>query len=345
MKTLLITGGYGFIGSHFIRLLRRENPQWRIVNLDLLTYAGNVDNLADLNFTANDPQYRFVRGDIADLALVRQIFETENPDIIVNFAAETHVDRSLMDSAPFVRTNIEGVRVLLEVVTQYGIKRFLQVSTDEVYGSLAADEPAFSEDSPLLPNSPYAASKAAADLLVRAYHRSYRTPILITRCGNNYGPYQFPEKVLPLFVTNALDDQPLPLYGDGKQIRDWIHVEDHARAVLHVLEYGVPGEIYNVSADGERMNQTMAEWILDLLGKPRELIRPVEDRPGHDRRYSLSALKIRGLGWQPSIPLEQGLSNTIDWYRSQRAWWERIKSGEYRKYYSEMYGQRLKSQA
>jgi len=345
MKTLLITGGYGFIGSHFIRLLRRENPQWRIVNLDLLTYAGNVDNLADLNFTANDPQYRFVRGDIADLALVRQIFETENPDIIVNFAAETHVDRSLMDSAPFVRTNIEGVRVLLEVVTQYGIKRFLQVSTDEVYGSLAADEPAFSEDSPLLPNSPYAASKAAADMLVRAYHRSYRTPILITRCGNNYGPYQFPEKVLPLFVTNALDDQPLPLYGDGKQIRDWIHVEDHARAVLHVLEYGVPGEIYNVSADGERMNQTMAEWILDLLGKPRELIRPVEDRPGHDRRYSLSALKIRGLGWQPSIPLEQGLSNTIDWYRSQRAWWERIKSGEYRKYYSEMYGQRLKSQA
>jgi len=345
MKTLLITGGYGFIGSHFIRLLRRENPQWRIVNLDLLTYAGNVDNLADLNFTANDPQYRFVRGDIADLALVRQIFETENPDIIVNFAAETHVDRSLMDSAPFVRTNIEGVRVLLEVVTQYGIKRFLQVSTDEVYGSLAADEPAFSEDSPLLPNSPYAASKAAADMLVRAYHRSYRTPILITRCGNNYGPYQFPEKVLPLFVTNALDDQPLPLYGDGKQIRDWIHVEDHARAVLHVLEYGVPGEIYNVSADGERMNQTMAEWILDLLGKPRELIRPVEDRPGHDRRYSLSALKIRSLGWQPSIPLEQGLSNTIDWYRSQRAWWERIKSGEYRKYYSEMYGQRLKSQA
>ena len=345
MKTLLITGGYGFIGSHFIRLLRRENPQWRIVNLDLLTYAGNVDNLADLNFTANDPQYRFVRGDIADLALVRQIFETENPDIIVNFAAETHVDRSLMDSAPFVRTNIEGVRVLLEVVTQYGIKRFLQVSTDEVYGSLAADEPAFSEDSPLLPNSPYAASKAAADMLVRAYHRSYRTPILITRCGNNYGPYQFPEKVLPLFVTNALDDQPLPLYGDGKQIRDWIHVEDHARAVLHVLEYGVPGEIYNVSADGERMNQTMAEWILDLLGKPRELIRPVEDRPGHDRRYSLSALKIRGLGWQPSIPLEQGLSNTIDWYRSQRAWWEGIKSGEYRKYYSEMYGQRLKSQA
>jgi dTDP-glucose 4,6-dehydratase len=345
LKTLLITGGYGFIGSHFIHILRREKPQWRIVNLDLLTYAGNVDNLADLNFTTNDPQYRFVEGDIADLALARQIFETETPEAIVNFAAETHVDRSLLDSAPFVRTNIEGVRVLLEVAASYGMNRFLQVSTDEVYGSLAPDEPAFSEDSPLLPNSPYAASKAAADLLVRAYHRSYGISTLITRCGNNYGPYQFPEKFLPLFITNALDDQPLPLYGDGKQIRDWIHVEDHARAVLHVLENGVPGEVYNVSADGERMNQIMAEWILDLLGKPRELIRPVEDRPGHDRRYSLSASKIRGLGWQPSIPLEQGLSNTIDWYRSQRGWWERIKSGEYRKYYSEMYGRRLNSQA
>jgi dTDP-glucose 4,6-dehydratase len=345
LKTLLITGGYGFIGSHFIRLLRREKPRWRIVNLDLLTYAGNVDNLADLNFTANDPQYRFVQGDIADFAFVRQLFENERLDAIVNFAAETHVDRSLLDSGPFVRTNIEGVRVLLEVAAQYGIDRFLQVSTDEVYGSLAPDEPAFSEHSPLLPNSPYAASKAAADLLVRAYHCSYHIPTLITRCGNNYGPYQFPEKFLPLFITNALDDQPLPLYGDGKQIRDWIHVEDHVGAVLHVLEHGVAGEVYNVSADGERMNQIMAEWILDMLGKPRELIRPVEDRPGHDRRYSLSASKIRSLGWQPSIPLGQGLSNTIDWYRSQRGWWEPIKSGEYRKYYSEMYGRRLKSQA
>ena len=345
MKTLLITGGYGFIGSHFIRLLRRERPQWRIVNIDLLTYAGNVDNLADVNFTAIDSQYRFVRGDIADLALVRQILETESPEAVVNFAAETHVDRSLLDSAPFVGTNIEGVRVLLEVATQYRIKRFLQVSTDEVFGSLAPDEPAFSEDSPLNPNSPYAASKAAADLMVRAYHQSYGLPTLITRCGNNYGPYQFPEKFLPLSITNALDDQPLPLYGDGKQIRDWIHVEDHVRAVLHVLEHGVAGEVYNVSANGERMNQIMAEWILDMLGKPRELIRLVADRPGHDRRYALEASKIHGLGWRSSIPLEQGLSSTIDWYRSQRAWWEPIKRGEYRKYYSEMYGQRLKFQA
>jgi dTDP-glucose 4,6-dehydratase len=277
--------------------------------------------------------------------LVRQIFETETPDEIVNFAAETHVDRSLLDSAPFFRTNIEGVRVLLEVAARYGIKRFLEVSTDEVYGSLTLDEPAFSEDSPLLPNSPYAASKAAADLLVRAYHRSYRIPTLITRCGNNYGPYQFPEKFLPLFITNALDDQPLPLYGDGKQIRDWIHVEDHARAVLHVLENGVPGEVYNVSAHAEQLNQFMAEWVLDILGKPRELLLHVEDRLGHDRRYSLSASKIRGLGWQPSIPLEQGLASTIDWYRRERVWWERIKSGEYQKYYLEMYGQRLKSEA
>jgi dTDP-glucose 4,6-dehydratase len=344
LKTFLITGGYGFIGSHFIRLLNREKPQWRIVNLDLLTYAGNVDNLADLNLAAKESHYRFVRGDIADSSLVRQIFETETLDGIVNFAAETHVDRSLLDSAPFVRTNIEGVRVLLGVAAQYGIKRFLQVSTDEVYGSLELDEPAFSEDSSLRPNSPYAASKAAADLLVRAYHRSYGLPTLITRCGNNYGPYQFPEKFLPLFMTNALDDQPLPLYGDGRQIRDWIHAEDHARAVLHVLEHGVPGEVYNVSADGEQTNQFMAEWILDLLGKSRQLVHHVEDRPGHDRRYALKASKIRGLGWQPSISLDQGLPTTLDWYRSQRAWWERIKSGEYRKYYSEMYGQRLKNQ-
>jgi dTDP-glucose 4,6-dehydratase len=345
LKTLLVTGGYGFIGSHFIRLLRREQPQWRIVNFDLLTYAGNVDNLADLNFTTDGSLYRFFRGDIADSSLARQIFESERPDGIVNFAAETHVDRSLLNSAPFVRTNIEGVRVLLEVATQYGIKRFLQVSTDEVYGSLAPDEPAFSEDSPLNPNSPYAASKAAADLMIRAYHRSYGLPTLITRCGNNYGPYQFPEKFLPLFITNALDDQPLPLYGDGKQIRDWIHAEDHARAVLHVLEHGLPGEVYNVSANGEKTNQFMAEWVLAILDKPRQLLRHVEDRPGHDRRYSLSASKIRDLGWLPSISLEQGLLSTIDWYRSQRAWWERIKSGEYRKYYSEIYGQRLKFEA
>jgi dTDP-glucose 4,6-dehydratase len=344
-KSLLITGGYGFIGSHFIRLLFREKPQWRIVNFDLLTYAGNVDNLTALSLAANESGYRFVHGDIADSSLVRQIFETEKLDGVVNFAAETHVDRSLLDSAPFVRTNIEGVRVLLDVAAQFGIKKFLQVSTDEVYGSLALDEPAFSECSPLRPNSPYAASKAAGDLLVGAYHSSYNLPTLITRCGNNYGPYQFPEKFLPLFITNAIEDQPLPLYGDGKQIRDWIHAEDHARAVLHVLEQGVPGEVYNVSANGERMNQFMAEWVLDILGKPRGLIRHVRDRPGHDRRYSLNASKIFSLGWRPSISLEEGLTNTIEWYRREKSWWQRIKSGEYRKYYAGMYGQRLESES
>jgi len=345
MKTLLITGGCGFIGSHFIRLLRAEKPQWRIINLDLLTYAGNVENLADVSATASESEYRFVRGDIADASLVRQIFETEGIDGVVSFAAETHVDRSLLNSAPFVRTNIEGARVLLEIAAQYGTKRVLQVSTDEVYGSLAPDDPAFSEDNRLLPNSPYAASKAAADLLVRAYHESYGLPTLVTRCGNNYGPYQFPEKFLPLFITNALEDQPLPLYGDGEQIRDWIHVEDHARAILHVLEHGTTGEVYNVSADGERRNKFMAEWILAALGKPAQLIRHVEDRPGHDRRYALNASKIRRLGWQPVISLEQGLLHTIDSYRRERSWWERIKSGEYRKYYLEMYGQRLTFQA
>jgi dTDP-glucose 4,6-dehydratase len=345
MNTLLITGGCGFIGSHFIRLLRAEKPQWRIVNLDLLTYAGNVDNLADISASANESEYRFVRGDIADPSLVRQIFENERIDAVVNFAAETHVDRSLLNSAPFVRTNIEGVRVLLEIAAQFGTQRVLEVSTDEVYGSLAPEDPAFSEDDRLLPNSPYAASKAAADLLVRAYYHSYGLPTLVTRCGNNYGPYQFPEKFLPLFITNALDDQPLPLYGDGEQIRDWIHVEDHARAVLHVLEYGTPGEIYNVSADGERRNKFMAESILAALGKSPQLIRHVEDRPGHDRRYALNAAKIRRLGWQPVISLEEGLLRTIEWYRRERSWWERIKSGEYGKYYSELYGERLKQKA
>jgi dTDP-glucose 4,6-dehydratase len=343
LKTLLVTGGYGFIGSHFIRLVRREKPKWRIVNLDRLTYAGNLDNLSDLNLTAADAGYRFVEGDIADSSLVRQVFETEHLEVIVNFAAETHVDRSLLDSAPFIKTNIEGVRVLLEVAIQFGSEKFLQVSTDEVYGSLAPDEPAFSENSHLNPNSPYAASKAAADLLVRAYHQSYGLPTLVTRCGNNYGPYQFPEKFLPLFITNALDDQPLPLYGDGRQIRDWIHVEDHVRAVLHILEHGIPGEVYNISADGEQMNQFMAQRILDILNKPRESIRHVADRPGHDRRYALNASKVRALGWKPSVPLENGLSRTIDWYRNQREWWERIKTGEYRNYYVEMYGQRLKT--
>jgi dTDP-glucose 4,6-dehydratase len=344
LRTLLVTGGCGFIGSHFVRLVLRERPQYRVINLDLLTYAGNLENLATEKRTREASAYRLVLGDVADASLVTRLMQEENIDTIVNLAAETHVDRSLLDSAPFLRTNVEGTRVLLEAASSRSVGRFLQVSTDEVYGSLTLSEPSFTEESPLKPNSPYAASKAAADLLVRAYHRSYGVQAVVTRCSNNYGPYQFPEKFLPLFITNALEDRPLPLYGDGQQIRDWIHVEDHTRALLDVLEQGSPGEIYNISANGEKTNVQMAEWILRLLGKPQELISYVKDRPGHDRRYAVNASKVRReLGWQPIIGFELGLRSTIDWYRRERGWWGQIKSGEYRKYYTQLYGERLGS--
>jgi dTDP-glucose 4,6-dehydratase len=342
LKTLLVTGGCGFIGSQFIKLVLREHPQYRVVNFDLLTYAGNMENLANEERTRARSAYHFICGDISDTKLVEKTISGEEVDAIVNFAAETHVDRSLLDSAPFLRTNVEGTRVLLDSASRLGVQRFLQVSTDEVYGSLEPLDPPFTEEHPLRPNSPYAASKAAADLLVRAYHNSYGFPALITRCGNNYGPYQFPEKFLPLFITNALDDLPLPLYGDGRQIRDWIHVEDHARALLRVLEEGQVGEIYNVSANGEQTNLHMAERVLSLMGKPANLLRYVTDRPGHDRRYGIDAGKLcRELGWQPRISLDDGLQATIEWYREQRGWWDRIKSGEYRKYYEQQYGERL----
>jgi dTDP-glucose 4,6-dehydratase len=342
LKTLLVTGGCGFIGSQFIKLVLREHPQYRVVNFDLLTYAGNMENLANEERTRARSAYHFICGDISDTKLVEKTISGEEVDAIVNFAAETHVDRSLLDSAPFLRTNVEGTRVLLDSASRLGVQRFLQVSTDEVYGSLEPLDPPFTEEHPLRPNSPYAASKAAADLLVRAYHNSYGFPALITRCGNNYGPYQFPEKFLPLFITNALDDLPLPLYGDGRQIRDWIHVEDHARALLRVLEEGQVGEIYNVSANGEQTNLHMAERVLNLMGKPANLLRYVTDRPGHDRRYGIDAGKLcRELGWQPRISLDDGLQATIEWYREQRGWWDRIKSGEYRKYYEQQYGERL----
>jgi dTDP-glucose 4,6-dehydratase len=345
LNTLLVTGGCGFIGSQFIRLVLRERPSYRVVNLDLLTYAGNPENLASEKKTLDKNVYRWIRGDIADADLVRQVAGDERASAIVNFAAETHVDRSLLDSAPFLRTNVEGTRVLLDSAKRLGIQRFLQVSTDEVYGSLGPSDPSFTEEHPLRPNSPYAASKAAADLLVRAYYKSYGVPALVTRCGNNYGPYQFPEKFLPLFITNALEDQPLPLYGDGQQIRDWIHVEDHARALLQVLEQGKIGETYNVSAGGEQTNLHMARWILRLMAKPETLLCQVTDRPGHDRRYGIDAGKLRReLGWQARISLEAGLPSTIDWYREQRSWWERIKSGEYRKYYEQQYAERLGDQ-
>jgi len=341
-RTLLVTGGCGFIGSHFIRLVARERPDWRVINVDSLTYAGNLENVADIEAGQTSSGYRFVKADITDARAINALFESKKVDVVVNLAAETHVDRSLLDGAPFLRTNVEGTRVLLEAASRHGVGRFLQVSTDEVYGSLGPTSPAFTEQSPLEPNSPYAASKAAADLLVRAYHRSYDLSVLITRSSNNYGPYQFPEKFLPLCITHALDDRPLPLYGDGQNIRDWIHVEDHVRALLDVLEEGTPGEIYNISSGEEQTNQRMAEQILDLLEKPRSLIRYVEDRPGHDRRYALDASKIRKeLGWEPVVSLSRGLSATIAWYRDRRNWWEKIKRGEYRAYYNHWYGKRL----
>ncbi len=336
--TVLVTGGCGFIGSHFIRLILRERPDWKVLNVDMLTYAGNLENIADIEAVQDPSRYHFVKADIADSQTINALFGSERIEAVVNLAAETHVDRSLLDSTPFLRTNIQGTQVLMEAASRHGVGRFLQVSTDEVYGSLGSQDSPFTEDSPLQPNSPYAASKAAADLLVRAYSRSFNLPVLITRCGNNYGPYQFPEKFLPLFITNALDDRPLPLYGDGQNIRDWIHVEDHVRALLQVLERGVPGEIYNISAGEEHTNQQMTEWVLNILHKPQSLIQYVKDRPGHDRRYALDAIKIKNqLGWQPSIPLHEGLRTTISWYKDHLSWWERIKSGEYRSYYEQWY--------
>lgn len=338
MKNLLITGGCGFIGSHFARLVLRERPNYRVVNLDLLTYAGNLENFTKDRETKDPARYRFIQGDIADPLLTKRIFQEEKIDTVVNFAAETHVDRSLLDSAPFLRTNIDGVRVLLESACVHAVERFLQVSTDEVYGTLGTSDPAFTEDHSLEPNSPYAASKASADLLMRAYHQSYDVPTLITRCGNNYGPYQFPEKFLPLIITNALENKPLPLYGDGLQIRDWIHVEDHARALLYVLEQGAIGEVYNIGAGGEQTNLYMAEQVLRILDKPTSLIRYVADRPGHDRRYAIDASRLRSeLNWKPLISLEIGLRATIDWFCREANWWQQIKSGEYRGYYERQY--------
>ncbi len=325
-----------------MKLILRERSEFRVVNLDLLTYAGNPENLPSEGRIADPAVYRYVRGDITDKKVVSDLLDQENVDAIVNFAAETHVDRSLLDSAPFLRTNVEGTRVLLDAAASRSIEKYLQVSTDEVYGSLRPRDPTFNEESPLKPNSPYAASKAAADLLVRAYHVSYGVPAIITRCGNNYGPYQFPEKFLPLFITHAMDDRPLPLYGDGQQIRDWIHVEDHARALLQVLERGCAGEVYNVSADGERTNLSMAEAVLRAVGKPLTLIRYVTDRPGHDRRYGLNSSKLQEeLGWRPQVELDAGIASTVQWYRDERKWWERVQTGEYKQYYHRVYGDRF----
>jgi len=335
---LLVTGGAGFIGANLVRHVLGTYPDDSVVTLDLLTYAGN---LANLEGVLEDPRHRFVRGDIADAGIVADAIA--GVDAVVNIAAETHVDRSIVDATAFLRTNVLGTQVLLDAARHAGVRRFVQVSTDEVYGSLGAAG-RFTEDSPLLPNSPYAASKCAADCLVRAAHQTHGLDAVITRCSNNYGPYQFPEKLMPLFITNALVDEPLPLYGDGRHVRDWIHVSDHCRALDRVLRAGRAGEVYNIGGGNERQNHEIATIILRTLEKPATLLRHVEDRLGHDRRYAIDAAKIdAALGWTPALPFEDGIHQTIDWYRSHRAWWEAVKSGAYLDYYQAMYGDRLRA--
>jgi dTDP-glucose 4,6-dehydratase len=336
MIKVLVTGGAGFIGSNFIRYALREHSDWDITNLDKLTYAGNLENLADIE---KEKQYHFVKGDISDGKLVDTLFDG-GFDIVVNFAAESHVDRSIIDPSPFIKTNMEGTNVLLQVSRLRGIKRFLQVSTDEVYGSLGP-KGRFREQSPVAPNSPYSASKAAADLMCRAYYVTYALPVIVTRCSNNYGPYQFPEKLIPLVVTNALENKEVPVYGDGLNIRDWIYVEDHCCALDQVIHNGRLGETYNIGANNERTNLELVKNLLDILGKPHSLMTFVTDRLGHDRRYALSASKIRReLGWKPKVSIGDGLRKTAQWYIESESWWRRIKSGEYAQYYQRMYTNR-----
>ncbi len=336
---ILITGGAGFIGSNFIRYILSKYSDYHIVNLDKLTYAGNLDNLSEVE---DHPNYQFVKGDICDNDLVNRIVK-DGIQAMVHFAAESHVDRSIYDPAIFVKTNVLGTQVLLESALKFKIDRFIQVSTDEVYGSMGK-EGSFTESSPLLPNSPYSASKASADLLVRSYFETFRLPATITRCTNNYGPYQFPEKLIPLFITNALQDLPLPVYGDGLYVRDWIYVEDHCKALDAVLHQGKVGEIYNIGGGNERTNLEITDLILRKFSKPRSLVKHVKDRPAHDRRYSLDFSKIKAdLDWKPDTPFEEGISRTADWYVTHQSWWQKIKTGEYLKYYEKHYLRRESS--
>lgn len=335
MHRVLVTGAAGFIGSNFVRRVLDVRPEWHIVAYDALTYAGNLENLAGLGDTG---RFMFVRGDICTADELAPVF-AEPVWGVVNFAAESHVDRSILGAAEFVRTNITGTQVLLDHARQHDVARFLQVSTDEVYGSLGPDG-AFTETSQLAPNSPYSASKAAADLLVRAYHVTHGLPTLTTRCSNNYGPYQFPEKVIPLFVSNLLEDEQVPLYGDGLNVRDWIHVRDHCDALIAVLERGKVGEVYNVGASNELTNRELTHSILRELGKDESYIRPVKDRVAHDRRYAIDSTKIATeLGWRPQIEWTAGLHETVQWYIQNEAWWRAIKSGAYREYYAKQYGE------
>ncbi len=335
---LLVTGGAGFIGSNFVRYMVNKYPEYKLVNLDLLTYAGNLENLKEIE---DKPNYKFVKGDIADRSFVSNLFEQEKFDYVINFAAESHVDRSITNPEIFVQTNIQGTLALLDAAKAIGVKKYLQVSTDEVYGTLGA-EGYFTETTPLAPNSPYSASKAGADLLVRAYNETFGLPVNITRCSNNYGPFHFPEKLIPLMIINALNDKELPVYGDGLNIRDWLYVEDHCQAIDLVLHKGRDGEVYNVGGNNERTNIDIVKTILAQLGKPESLIKFVKDRPGHDRRYAIDATKLREeLGWQPKHTFETGIKETIQWYLDNRQWWENIISGEYQDYFKSQYGDRL----
>ena len=331
---ILVAGGAGFIGSNFIRYILGAHGDWSVVNVDKLTYAGNLANLEDM---AGEPRYRFQRADICDAAEVARIFAEEKPEAVVNFAAETHVDRSIDDPALFLRTNILGTQVLLDAARKAKVARYLQISTDEVYGSLGATGH-FSEESPLKPNSPYAASKTSADLLVRAYGKTFGLPVLVTRCSNNYGPYQFPEKIIPFFVTLLREGKPVPVYGDGMNVRDWIHVEDHSRAVDAVLRRGRPGEIYNVGGGNERTNIEITKLLIAAMGKDERSMKFVPDRPGHDRRYAIDDAKLRAeLGVVPQVPFEEGLRATVRWYIDNEPWWRAVQSGEYQSFYDRWY--------
>ena len=327
---LLVTGGAGFIGSNFIRYYLCRHPDDSLVNLDKLTYAGNLENLAEVE---RHPRYRFVKGDICEPAVVADLFEAERPEVVVHFAAESHVDRSILSPSPAFETNLRGTFTLLEAARRFKVGRFVHVSTDEVYGSLA--EPLEADESfPLRPSSPYSAAKAGSDLLALSFFTTYGVPAMVTRASNNYGPYQFPEKFLPLMITNAFDDKPLPIYGDGRQVRDWLYVDDHCAGIETVVQGGRPGEIYNLGGDYACENLTAVRDILRLTGKPESLLQTVVDRPGHDRRYALSSAKIeRELGWRPKVKFAAGLAQTIDWYRTHRDWLGRVKDGAYREYY------------
>ena len=341
-KRLLVTGGCGFIGANFVRFVLEQRPDWRVTNLDCLSYSGNPENLADLD---GDDRYRFVHGNINDRPLVDDLLNGDAPcDAVVHFAAESHVDRSIMDARPFIEANVMGTQTLLDAVRNASGQRLLYISTDEVYGSLPLDRPdlRFTEQTPLSPNSPYAVSKTAGDMLVQAAFHTFGMDVVTTRCSNNFGPYHFPEKVIPLFVTNLIEGEKVPLYGDGKNVRDWVHVDDHCQAVLTVLEQGQSGSVYNVGGNNERSNLELTHMILELMGQDESMIKPVKDRLGHDRRYAIDSSKIKAeLGWEPKCSAwPEALAATVQWYVDNPRWWQRVKSGEYRKYYKEQYEQR-----